>query len=68
MISLLTQVQAFEQLISTKIFAPVAAAGAAANMNREFVKYRCVPEREAVKAAVDKSGQTNLKKWLGKAQ
>jgi origin recognition complex subunit 4 len=45
---------------------PVAAPSA--NISKEFVRYRCVVDREEVKKAVEKMGQTNLKKWLSKAQ
>jgi origin recognition complex subunit 4 len=58
--------QAFEQLVSAKIFI-AAGPTATAGLGREFVKYRCVPDREDVKRAVEKIGQTNLKKWFSKA-
>ncbi|KAI0068834.1 hypothetical protein BV25DRAFT_1791509 [Artomyces pyxidatus] len=57
---------AFEQLISTRVFVPLAAASA--TVGREFVRYRCMVEREDVKRAVEAIGQTNLRKWLHKAQ
>jgi origin recognition complex subunit 4 len=50
-----------------RIFVPVGAAAGSASLSREFIKYRCVPEREDVKRAVEKIGQTNLKKWFAKA-
>jgi origin recognition complex subunit 4 len=45
----------------------VAVGAPAAGLGREFVKYRCVPDRADVKAAVDKMGQLNLKKWFTRA-
>ncbi|KAF5388236.1 hypothetical protein D9615_000436 [Tricholomella constricta] len=57
---------AFEDLIATKVFVPVAAF--APSEAKEFVKYRSVVDREDVKKAVDKMSQVNLKKWLTKAQ
>ncbi|KAF8076418.1 origin recognition complex subunit 4 C-terminus-domain-containing protein [Lyophyllum atratum] len=57
---------AFEDLISTRVF--VAAAAYAPSVAKEFVKYRSAVDREAVKKAVDKMNQVNLKKWLTKAQ
>jgi origin recognition complex subunit 4 len=60
-------VQAFEQLVAMKAFVPAGASAGSANLSREFVKYRCLPDRQDVKQAVDKIGQTNLKKWFGKA-
>lgn len=57
--------QAFETLVSVRIFISVSAVSS--SVAKEFVKYRRVVEREEVKAAVMKMGQTNLKKWLNKA-
>jgi len=62
----LTLCQAFEQLESVKVFVPVTASSE--NVSKEFIRYRCVAEREDVKNAVERIGQTNLKKWLSKAQ
>ncbi|EJD01236.1 uncharacterized protein FOMMEDRAFT_89695 [Fomitiporia mediterranea MF3/22] len=59
-------VNTFEELIKTKIF--VQAASHTAGVGKEFVKYRCAVEREDVKVAVERIGQTNLKKWFSKAQ
>jgi origin recognition complex subunit 4 len=53
-------------LESAKVF--VGASAPSSSIPREFVRYRCMVEREAVKQAVEKIGQTNLKKWLNKAQ
>lgn len=63
--AVLIVLQAFEQLVAARIFVP--AGGQSAGLGREFLKYRCVPEREDVKSAVDKMGKTNLKKWFTKA-
>ncbi|TFK43502.1 origin recognition complex subunit 4 C-terminus-domain-containing protein [Crucibulum laeve] len=57
---------AFEALISAKIF--VCAAAPTTTVVKEFIKYRCVVERDEVKKTVDKTGQINLKKWLNRAQ
>jgi origin recognition complex subunit 4 len=53
-------------LVSAKIF--VCVTTPSSNIAKEFVRYRCVVERDEVKKAVEKMGQTNLKKWLNKAQ
>lgn len=58
--------QAFEHLVSSRVFVCVAAPSA--NIRSEFVRYRCVVEREDLKKAIEKMGQTNLKKWFSKAQ
>ena len=49
-----------------KIF--VQAAPASVGLGKEFVKYRMTVNRDDVKAAVERAGQTNLKKWFSKAQ
>ena len=38
------------------------------NTAREFVRYRCMVERDEVKKTVETVGQTSLKKWFFKAQ
>jgi origin recognition complex subunit 4 len=58
--------QAFEQLIAARLF--VIVAPPSPNVAKEFVKYRCAVQRLDVKKAVEKMGETNLKKWLSKAQ
>jgi len=57
---------AFESLADAHVFVPTAAPNS--SIAKEFVKYRCVPERDDIKKAVDKCGQINVKKWLSKAQ
>lgn len=47
------------------MFTSVAAPSP--NVAPEFVRYRCLVERGAVKRAVNAMGQTNVKKWLNKA-
>lgn len=47
------------------MFTSVAAPSP--NVAPEFVRYRCLVERVAVKQAVNVMGQTNVKKWLNKA-
>ncbi|KAH7929476.1 hypothetical protein BV22DRAFT_989038, partial [Leucogyrophana mollusca] len=58
--------EGFEQLLAARIFVSIAAPSP--NIAPQFVCYRCMVRREDVKKAVDKMGQTNLKKWLSKAQ
>jgi origin recognition complex subunit 4 len=41
--------------------------GSSANVAKEFLKYRMAPTRDEVKAAITKTGQVNLNKWLNKA-
>ncbi|KAH6915790.1 origin recognition complex subunit 4 [Coprinopsis sp. MPI-PUGE-AT-0042] len=57
---------AFESLCTARLF--VCAAAPSGTTAKEFVKHRCVVEREDLKKAVDKTGQINLKKWWSKAQ
>ncbi|PFH52752.1 hypothetical protein AMATHDRAFT_139382 [Amanita thiersii Skay4041] len=57
---------AFELLISAYIFVPTTVPSL--TTAKEFVKYRCSLERDDIKKAVDKFGQTNVKKWLYKSQ
>ncbi|KAF8621581.1 hypothetical protein AX15_007607 [Amanita polypyramis BW_CC] len=56
----------FECLVSAHIFLPVG--GPNSITSKEFVKHRCALERDDIKKAADKCGQTNVKKWLNKAQ
>lgn len=56
---------AFDGLVSSRIFIPVAAYSQC--VAREFISHRSVATRDDVKKAVDKNGQVNLKKWLTKA-
>jgi hypothetical protein len=58
--------QAFEMLVVSKMF--VATAMPSTTMASAFVRYRCVVQRGDVKRATEEMGQTNLKKWLSKAQ
>jgi origin recognition complex subunit 4 len=53
-----------------KVFMAMIAPSADANVcvSKEFMKYRCGVNREDVRRAVDRTGQTNLKKWFGKSQ
>jgi origin recognition complex subunit 4 len=46
----------------------VHVATPSSSIAKEFARYRCIVERGEVKKAVEKMGQTNLKKWLSKAQ
>ncbi|TFY70170.1 hypothetical protein EVG20_g2836 [Dentipellis fragilis] len=63
---LMTSLKAFEQLITARVFAPIAAASG--KTQREFLKYKCMAERDDIKKAIEASGQTNLRKWFNKAQ
>ncbi|TDL29491.1 hypothetical protein BD410DRAFT_679314, partial [Rickenella mellea] len=56
--------QAFEQLVCIRIFRPVSSP--TAGLAGEFIKHRCIIERQELKAAVERLGQTTLKKWLNK--
>lgn len=58
--------QAFEHLVSTRVFVGVTAASSM--VAKEFAKYRSSVEREVVKRTVEKLGTMSLKKWLGKSQ
>ena len=58
------QLQAFERLIDLRVF--LTAAVPAASIAREFALHRSAVDRFVVKAAVEKIGQLNLKKWLTK--
>ncbi|EGO27556.1 hypothetical protein SERLADRAFT_367118 [Serpula lacrymans var. lacrymans S7.9] len=56
----------FEHLLAMRVFASVAAPSV--TVAQEFVRYRCVADRDDVKKAVEKMGQTSLKKWFSRAQ
>ena len=60
------RVQAFEHLVSVRVFVGVSAASSM--VSKEFVKYRSSVERGEVKRTVEKLGTMSLKKWLGKSQ
>ncbi|KAI6151896.1 origin recognition complex subunit 4 C-terminus-domain-containing protein, partial [Pisolithus tinctorius] len=55
----------FERLLAVGMFLGVAPASV--NITPEFVRYRCLVEREVLKKVVDTAGQTSLKKWFYKA-
>ncbi|KAN0132509.1 Origin recognition complex (ORC) subunit 4 C-terminus domain containing protein [Lactarius tabidus] len=57
---------AFEQLIATKVFATVAPVPA--GTMKQFVRYKCMVEKEDVKQMVSAMGQTNLNQWFKRAQ
>ena len=57
--------QAFERLMDLRIF--LAAAAPAASISRQFALHRSAVDRFAVKTAVEKIGQLNLKKWFTKS-
>lgn len=46
----------------------VATMGSSAGVNKEFLKHRTIVEREDLRLAVERMGQTNVKKWFSKAQ
>ncbi|KAF8639810.1 hypothetical protein AX17_001069 [Amanita inopinata Kibby_2008] len=56
----------FESLIHAHIFIPLTPP--TASVPKEFVKYRCALGRDDIRKAVDRFGQTSVKKWLNKAQ
>lgn len=64
--SRMVMLRALENLISAHIFDAIAAPNS--SIAKEFVKYRCTLERDDIRKATDKCGQTNVKKWLSKAQ
>lgn len=55
----------FERLLVAGMFLRVASPSV--NVAPEFVRYRCLVERESLKKVVDTTGQTSLKKWFYKA-
>jgi len=57
---------AFEHLIATKIF--VCMAPVAAGTTKEFVRYKCMVEKEDVRQMVAAIGQTTLNQWFKRAQ
>jgi len=61
-----TLIGAFEQLANCKVFEPIVTPSI--TIAKEFVRYRCVVDRDDVKKAIEKIGQTNLKKWFTKSQ
>ncbi|KLO14955.1 hypothetical protein SCHPADRAFT_902813 [Schizopora paradoxa] len=56
----------FEQLAQMGLFVPTMAPSV--GVAKQFVKHRCNVEREDLRIAVGNTQQTNLKKWLSKAQ
>jgi len=58
--------QAFEHLVSVRVF--IAVAAASSMVTKEFVRYRSTVDREEVKKTVEKLGTMSLKKWFGKSQ
>lgn len=60
---MLTIEQTFEGLVDSRTFVPVPGGS---NTARQFMRYRCMVEREQVKRAVEANGQTNLRKWFNK--
>lgn len=62
----LTRTQGFEQLAQFGLFVPTMAPSA--GLAKQFVKHRCTVEREDLRIAVERMGQTNMKKWFSKAQ
>ncbi|KAI9467210.1 origin recognition complex subunit 4 C-terminus-domain-containing protein [Lactarius psammicola] len=57
---------AFEQLIANKVF--VAVTPVPAGTMKQFVRYKCVVEKEGVRQMVSGMGQTNLNQWFKRAQ
>ncbi|KAF8450267.1 origin recognition complex subunit 4 C-terminus-domain-containing protein [Boletus edulis BED1] len=57
--------ESFEELVGAHMLTSVVAPSP--NVAPEFVRYRCLVDRGAVKQAVTVMGQTNVKKWLNKA-
>jgi origin recognition complex subunit 4 len=59
---LLLFMQAFEDLISVRIFQPIGPVSA--TTAKQYIKYRCAVERYEIKEGIEKQGNTNLKHWL----
>jgi len=57
---------AFEQLIATKVFAVVTPVPA--GTMKQFVRYKCMVEKEDVRQMVSAMGQTHLNQWFKRAQ
>ncbi|KAH9061021.1 origin recognition complex subunit 4 C-terminus-domain-containing protein [Lactarius vividus] len=57
---------AFEQLIATKVF--VAVTPIPAGTMKQFVRYKCMAEKEDIRQMVSAMGQTNLNQWFKRAQ
>ncbi|VDB99840.1 unnamed protein product [Peniophora sp. CBMAI 1063] len=53
----------FESMVDSRTFISVPGGS---NTARQFMRYRCMVERDQVKRAVDANGQTNLRKWFNK--
>jgi origin recognition complex subunit 4 len=58
--------KAFEHLIATKVFLCVTPV--AAGTMKEFVRYKCMVEKEDVRQMVAATGQTTLNQWFKRAQ
>jgi len=56
---------ALEHLIEIRIL--VGVAPASAKVAPEFVRYKCLVEREDIKKAIDTRGHTDIKKWFTKS-
>ncbi|KAH9049591.1 origin recognition complex subunit 4 C-terminus-domain-containing protein [Lactarius hengduanensis] len=56
----------FEQLIATKVF--VAVTPIPAGTMKQFVRYKCMVEKEGIRQMVSAIGQTNLNQWLKRSQ
>ena len=54
--------QAYENLISLRVFQPIGSASA--TIAKQYVRYRCAVERHEIKEGIEKQGNTNLKHWL----
>ncbi|KAH9076981.1 origin recognition complex subunit 4 C-terminus-domain-containing protein [Lactarius deliciosus] len=57
---------AFEQLVATKVF--VAVTPIPAGTMKQFVRYKCMVEKEGIRQMVSAKGQTNLNQWLKRSQ
>ncbi|KAF5321473.1 hypothetical protein D9619_000655 [Psilocybe cf. subviscida] len=56
---------AFEEMVAAKIF--VCSVAPASTVGKEFMKHRCSILFGDIRPIVERSGLTNLKKWLNKA-
>ncbi|PVG04578.1 hypothetical protein CPB86DRAFT_746443 [Serendipita vermifera] len=54
----------FEELVRLKVLQPINAASSNLKQSQEFVKYKCMVDRESIRRTVEKNGTTAVKNWL----
>jgi hypothetical protein len=55
--------QAFEELVRLKVLQATSGPGTS-GMQSEYVKHRCMVDRESMRRVVEKNGTTAVKNWL----